>query len=257
MQKHNDLFYPDHKNKPSGRNPSGWFGLIFLILLIPVMTPAENNMEEDTFAEQRARMVSRQIENRGVTNAEVLAAMRKVPRHLFVPERYRKYAYADHPLPIGEGQTISQPYIVGYMTDVLRLKPGDRILEVGTGSGYQAAVLAELGCKVYSIEIIDALAQRARKTLRELEYRNVYIKTGDGYQGWAEEAPFDAVIVTCAPEDIPKPLVEQLKQGGRMIIPVGKSDGIQQLVLAVKQDGRLSSRSVMPVRFVPMVGQKD
>ena len=199
-------------------------------------------------------MVDKQIVNRGVTDPLVVAAMRRVPRHLFVPEDQRVSAYADHPLPIGRGQTISQPYIVAFMTESLRLKPDDRVLEIGTGSGYQAAVLSQLVREVYSIEVIPNLGIQARKTLKKLGYDNVRIRIGDGYKGWPEKAPFDAVIVTCAPEKIPEPLVRQLKEGGRMIIPVGKAGAVQKLVRAVKKGGSLVAHEVMLVRFVPMVG---
>ena len=197
-----------------------------------------------------------QILARGVTDQKVVHAMRTVPRHRFVPKNYRAYSYADHPLPIGQGQTISQPYIVAYMTEALSLKPGDKVLEIGTGSGYQAAVLAELVKTVYTIEIIEELGKRARETLKTLGYTNVHIRIGDGYKGWPEKAPFDAVIVTCAPEKIPPALVDQLKDGGRMIIPVGRQGTIQKLIRGVKSGGRLMSREVMHVRFVPMVRDK-
>ncbi len=227
--------------------------LLFSLFLIVAAdnVPAED--DDGKFEVLRDKMVSQQIEARGLKNSEILRAMGAVPRHLFVPLKYRKSAYGDHPLPIGEGQTISQPYIVALMTDLLRLKPGTRILEVGTGSGYQAAILAELGCDVYSIEIIAPLGKRAKKTLDRLGYENVQVRIGDGYKGWPEKAPFDAVIVTCAPERIPQALISQLKKGGRMVIPVGEAGGIQQLVLAVKKETELALRSVLPVRFVPMV----
>ncbi len=190
---------------------------------------------------------------RGITNARVLAVMEKVPRHEFVPEQYRNRAYDDRPLPIGYDQTISQPYIVAYMTEQLDPKPKDRVLEIGTGSGYQAAVLAQLVAEVYTIEIIEPLAQRAEADLKRLGYTNIHVRAGDGYQGWPEAAPFDAIIVTCAPEKVPPPLVEQLKDGGRMIIPVGPL-GDQELVLLRKQGKELEQHAVLPVRFVPMTG---
>jgi len=231
-----------------------FFGLTLLMLLC--ILPIGHGLaadEEDGFTRLREQMVVRQIQGRGVEDPLVLNAMKVVPRHLFVPIQYRQNAYEDHPLPIGKGQTISQPYIVAFMTAALHLKPKDRILEIGTGSGYQAAVLAEMGCDVYSVEIIASLGERAKKTLRRLGYKNVHIRIGDGYKGWPEKAPFDAVIVTCAPEEIPPALIQQLNEGGRLIIPVGESGSIQQLVLAVKEGDRLVSRSVLPVRFVPMV----
>ncbi|HPY29587.1 MAG TPA: protein-L-isoaspartate(D-aspartate) O-methyltransferase [Verrucomicrobiota bacterium] len=201
-------------------------------------------------------MVREQLQSgdRGITNARVLAAMRKVPRHELVPERVRSAAYEDTPLPIGYGQTISQPYIVAFMTEQLDPQPTDRVLEIGTGSGYQAAVLAELVQTVYTIEIVEPLAERAKADLQRLGCTNVFVRAGDGYQGWPEAAPFDAIIVTCAPEDVPRPLVKQLKDGGRMIIPVG-SFGAQNLVLLRKRGTQLERRAVLPVRFVPMTGK--
>lgn len=199
-------------------------------------------------------MVERQIAARGVSDARVLAAMNKVPRHELVPDGVRAAAYADHPLPIGHGQTISQPYIVAFMTEQLRPEPTDRVLEVGTGSGYQAAVLAELVKEVYSIEIVEPLAKRAADDLQRLGYKNVKVKAGDGYKGWPDYAPFDAVIVTCAPDHVPQPLIDQLKEGGRMIIPVGEEHGAQELYLLRKEGGKLQRRAVLPVRFVPMTG---
>ena len=201
-------------------------------------------------------MVAEQLvaPGRDITNARVLAVMGRVPRHEFVPERLRRDAYADYPLPIGHGQTISQPYIVAFMTEQLEPKPTDRVLEIGTGSGYQAAVLAELVAQVYTIEIIEELAQRAAADLKRLGYTNVHVRAGDGYLGWAEAAPFDAIIVTCAPERVPQPLIDQLKEGGRMIIPVGRVWN-QELVLLRKREGKLEQHAVLPVSFVPMTGQ--
>ena len=227
--------------------------LMILLFIAPVADQIWAGDEEDGFTALREEMVSRQIEARGVTDPAVLKAMKKVPRHLFVPIKNRKHAYGDYPLPIGKGQTISQPYIVAFMTAALNPEPQSRVLEIGTGSGYQAAILAELGCEVYSIEIIGSLAERAGETLNRLGYGNVHIKIDDGHKGWSEEAPFDAIIVTCAPEKIPPALMRQLKEGGRLIIPVGKTGGVQQMVLARKKGDHLVSRSVLPVRFVPMV----
>ncbi len=201
----------------------------------------------------REYMVSTQIRDRGVKDQRVLAAMAKVPREEFVPADQRPHAYEDRPLPIGEDQTISQPYIVALMTELLELKRGDKVLEIGTGSGYQAAILAELTPNVYTIEILPKLAQRAEQTLRRLGYTTVKVKTGDGYLGWPEHAPFDAIIVTCAPEQVPEPLQQQLAEGGRMVIPVGPQGVSQTLYVLTKRAGKLEQRSVIPVRFVPMV----
>jgi protein-L-isoaspartate(D-aspartate) O-methyltransferase len=196
-------------------------------------------------------MVKEQIVMRGVVDERVLAAMRKVPREEFVPAELRGESYKDGPVPIGYAQTISQPYIVALMTEKLRVQEGERVLEIGTGSGYQAAILAELGTEVYSIEIIPQLAQMAEGTLQRLGYKNVHVKAGDGYKGWPEHAAFDACIVTCAPNHVPQPLIDQLKEGGRMIIPVGEKFA-QQLYLLEKRNGRIVESAVLPVRFVPM-----
>jgi protein-L-isoaspartate(D-aspartate) O-methyltransferase len=206
------------------------------------------------FAAQRQLMVQQQLITRGIHDERVLAALAKVPREEFVPLESRAASYEDGPLPIGYGQTISQPYIVAFMTDQLRPKPSDRVLEIGTGSGYQAAILAELVSEIYSIEIVEPLAKTAEATLRRLGYKNVHVKVGDGYKGWPEHAPFDAITVTCAPDHVPKPLVDQLKEGGRMIIPVG-GFGDQELYLLEKKNGQLQRRAVLPVRFVPMAGE--
>jgi protein-L-isoaspartate(D-aspartate) O-methyltransferase len=223
-----------------------------------VFLPRETVAAEDALAIARQRMVADQLAGPGrdITNARVLAAMAKVPRHEFVPQRLRAQAYLDCPLPIGHDQTISQPFIVAFMTEQLEPSPTDKVLEIGTGSGYQAAVLAELVAKVYTIEIIEALAKQAAADLKRLGYTNVSVRAGDGYQGWPEAAPFDAIIVTCAPERIPAPLVEQLKDGGRMIIPVGQRWD-QELVLLRKHGDKLEPRAVLPVRFVPMTGQSQ
>ena len=201
-------------------------------------------------------MVMEQLMPRGINEERVLAAMNKVPREEFVPQDLRGASYTDQPLPIGYGQTISQPFIVAFMTEQLRLSNKDRVLEIGTGSGYQAAVLAELVAEVYSIEIIEPLAKNAEATLARLGYQNVHVKVGDGYKGWPEHAPFDAVIVTCAPDHVPQPLVDQLKESGRMIIPVGDF-GDQELSLLEKKSGELQRRAVLPVRFVPMAGEAE
>lgn len=216
------------------------------------------NAGESEFAAARARMVDEQLTVvwRGISNPAVLRAMRTVPRHEFVPLAQRYAAYEDRPLPIGYGQTISQPFIVAFMTEKLAPQASDRVLEVGTGSGYQAAVLSGLVNAVYSIEIVEPLAKRAAADLARLGYGNVRVRHGDGYQGWPEAAPFDAIIVTCAPEHVPQPLLEQLKDGGRMIIPVGEHHD-QQLYLLSKRGGQLQRDAVLPVRFVPMTGKAE
>jgi protein-L-isoaspartate(D-aspartate) O-methyltransferase len=208
---------------------------------------------EPDWANLRERMVRQQIETRGVKDPQVLKAMRSVPRHLFVPDDYREAAYQDSPLPIGESQTISQPYIVALMSELLEVGPGDKVLEIGTGSGYQAAVLAAMGVEVYTVEIRQRLCERARETLAEIGYDNVHVRCGDGYGGWPEEEPFAGIIVTAAPDRIPDPLVEQLSVGARMVIPLG--DFYQQLMVIKKTDAGVEERSVIPVRFVPMTGE--
>jgi protein-L-isoaspartate(D-aspartate) O-methyltransferase len=203
---------------------------------------------------ERQRMVQQQLMPRGIHDERVLAAMAKVPREEFVPSEARGFSYTDQPLPIGYGQTISQPFVVALMTEQLQLLPKDRVLEIGTGSGYQGAILAELVAEVYSIEIVEPLAKTADATLQRLGYKNVHVRSGDGYKGWPEFAPFDAIIVTCAPDHVPQPLVDQLKEGGRMVIPVG-GPGEQELYLLEKENGQLRQRAVEPVRFVPMTGE--
>jgi len=215
--------------------------------------PVNHQPHSPDWDAQRAHMVSHQIERRGVTSPTVLAAMRRVPRHEFVPLSHRNQAYQDYPLPIGFGQTISQPYIVAAMTEALSLRPSDKVLEIGTGSGYQAAVLSLLVSNVFSIEIVPELAQRAAADLQRLGYTNVQVRAGDGYAGWPEHAPFDAIIVTCAPENIPSPLVEQLADGGRMVIPVG-GRWSQSLVRMTKRGRTLHREDLMGVIFVPMTG---
>lgn len=200
-------------------------------------------------------MVQNQIQMRGVADKRVLEAMRKVERHRFVPQAYQSEAYEDYPLPIGEGQTISQPYIVAFMTEALELKSEDKVLEIGTGSGYQAAILAEICDSVFTMDIYPSLAVNAEITLKELGYDNVFVKTGDGYQGWEEHAPYDAIIVTCSPTHIPEKLEAQLAEGGRMIIPVGQTYS-QELILLEKKNGKMQKKNVLPVRFVPMIDAK-
>jgi protein-L-isoaspartate(D-aspartate) O-methyltransferase len=206
-------------------------------------------------ADERRRMVDEQIAERGIDDARLLDAMRRVPRHELVPPDVRPSAYSDGPLAIGHGQTISQPYVVAFMTDALDLEPGDRVLEVGTGSGYQAAVLAELVREVWTIEIVEPLARRAARDLERLGYRNVHVRAGDGYRGWPEEAPFDAIIVTAAPDHVPEPLTEQLAVGGRMVLPVGA--GTQELVLIERTPEAVKRSRLIGVRFVPMTGEAE
>ena len=209
---------------------------------------------EGHWARLRDEMVTSQIAARGVRDQGVLDALRAVPRHLFVPADLREEAYADHPLPIAEGQTISQPYIVGLMTELLEVKPGARVLEIGTGSGYQAAVLAAMGCEVYTIEIRDTLAREADKRLQSLGYKRIHVRTGDGYAGWVAAAPFAGIVVTAAPERIPEPLEQQLAIGGHLVIPVGAF--YQQLkVITRRGPDDFPERDVIPVRFVPMTGE--
>jgi protein-L-isoaspartate(D-aspartate) O-methyltransferase len=200
-------------------------------------------------------MVDRQIRRRGVTDQDVLEAMERVPRHEFVPEQQRSMAYADRPLPIGYGQTISQPYIVALMTELLELKNTDRVLEVGTGSGYQAAILSEIVAEVYSVEIIEALEAEARERLNRLGFHNVHTLQADGYFGWEEHAPYDAIIVTCAPDHIPHPLVQQLADGGKLVIPVGPPGGYQTLWQVTKSGEEIKKRNVTGVLFVPLTGE--
>ncbi len=221
--------------------------LLGFFLLLPA--PAEAG----SYKAARQKMVQEQLKSRGIQDQRVLQAMRSVERHLFVPRHLRDLSYADRPLPIGHDQTISQPYIVALMTELAEISPQDKVLEIGTGSGYQAAVLAELCRAVYSVEIVEPLAREARQRLEQLGYTNVSVRCGDGFQGWEEQAPFDAIIVTCAPPEIPPPLLEQLGEGGRLVIPVGEL--WQELRVVSKKGGRLRTREVIPVRFVPMTGQ--
>ncbi|MCI0460704.1 MAG: protein-L-isoaspartate(D-aspartate) O-methyltransferase [Gemmataceae bacterium] len=202
---------------------------------------------------QRQQMVEEQLADRGIRSKRVLEVMGKVPRHEFVAESVRSEAYHDRPLPIGQGQTISQPYIVGFMTEVADPQPGQRVLEIGTGSGYQAAVLAELAGEVYTIELLPELAEQARKRLERLGYSNVHVKAGDGYQGWPEKGPFDSIVVTCGAKEVPEPLFEQLKEGGKLVIPVGGPNEEQSLLVVTKgPEGTREVRDLLPVRFVPL-----
>jgi protein-L-isoaspartate(D-aspartate) O-methyltransferase len=219
-------------------------------------TPAPTaEQASDEWVEERMEMVDRQIRSRGISDQQVLDAMERVPRHRFVPDQYKSQAYADHPLPIGHGQTISQPYIVALMSELLQLEQTDRVLEIGTGSGYQAAILAELIDEVYTVEIIEALATQARERLKELGYDNVHVLHADGYFGWSEHAPYDAIIVTAAPDHIPQPLVQQLADGAKMVIPVGPPGGYQTLWEITKTGEEITKRNVTGVLFVPLTGE--
>jgi len=221
---------------------------------VPAQPTAPVAIEEDKFAPLRSRMVEEQIAPREIDNQEILTAMRKIPRHKFVPEDMIDLAYEDHPLPIGFGQTISQPFIVALMTQAVEPKPGQRILEIGTGSGYQAAVLAELGVEVYTIEIIPELADQAKLRLAELGYTNIHTLNADGYLGWQEFAPFDAILVTAAPDHLPQPLASQLIDGGRLVIPIGPVGFLQTLWLFVKEAEELRAINLGGVTFVPLTG---
>ncbi len=236
----------------------GFFPLFFFFLFAglggsPINQKIKKHGMSGEYAEARKRMVQEQILGSGVRDERVLRAMSKVPRHLFVPPAYRYLAYADGPLPIGMGQTISQPYIVAFMTEALKLSPEDRVLEVGTGSGYQAAVLAELVKEVFTIEIIPELGREAEKRLNEMGYKNIHVRIGDGYLGWPEAAPFDAIMVTAAADEIPQPLMDQLKAGGRLCIPVGSADFVQYLIRITKTPTGTERETLLPVRFVPLV----
>ncbi len=223
---------------------------LIIILLMAFLT-------QQDYTVLRKRMVEEQIKRRGISNQAVLDAMLTVPRHLFVPEEYRSMAYDDHPIEIGEGQTISQPYIVAYMTEKLRLKPSDKVLEIGTGSGYQAAILAYICDSVFSVEIIPELALMAKENLQKADVTNVKIKCGDGFYGWQEHAPFDAIIVTAAPDIVPKPLFDQLAEGGRLIAPVGEGHYTQYLKLYTRKNGKIISKTLLPVRFVPFTRDSE
>jgi protein-L-isoaspartate(D-aspartate) O-methyltransferase len=234
--------------------PVGRFSLIMVILLC-LLTCAAQKGKGDAYDAARRQMVKRDIQGRGIDDQRVVQAMLKVRRHLFVPEQYRSMAYEDRPLPIGEGQTISQPYIVALMSEALQLKGNEKVLEIGTGSGYQAAVLAELAKEVYSIEIIEQLAREAQGRLQELGYTNVWVRCGDGFYGWMEHAPYDAIIITCATPTIPEHLVEQLKDGGRMILPLGGDPFHQSLTVLTKKGRKVAQQQISDVVFVPMIGE--
>ncbi|MFO7866728.1 MAG: protein-L-isoaspartate(D-aspartate) O-methyltransferase [Candidatus Aminicenantes bacterium] len=230
-------------------------GTTGLLCLVPLFLSGQAD-EEGVYRQLRENMVRNQIEARGVGDPLVLQAMRSVPRHLFVPVQQRRFAYGDYPLPIGDDQTISQPYIVALMTELLGVQPGDRILEIGTGSGYQAAVLAEITSEVYSIEIIPDLARQASQKLEKLGYEHVRVRSGDGYMGWEENAPYDGIIITAATEEIPSPLFEQLKENGRMVLPLGDPKGSQTLAVVTKENGKRKIRWISGVRFVPLTRKK-
>ena len=229
--------------------------LLAAVALIALSSCHKAVTSTSEFVAERQKMIEEQLKPRGIKDERVLAAMAKVPREEFVSEKLRDQSYSDNALPIGHDQTISQPFIVAYMTEQLHLKPSDRVLEIGTGSGYHAAVLSELAKDVYTIEIIEPLAKEASARLARLGYSNAHVKAGDGYQGWSEVAPFDAIIVTCAPDKVPQPLTQQLKENGRMIVPVGSTMADQQLYLLEKKNGELAQTAILPVRFVPMVGE--
>ena len=232
------------------------FLISFLALVFVILNCSDKqDSEADKYLNQRKTMVEKQIKNRGIINKKVLDAMMNVPRHKFVPEEYKRYSYDDRPLPIGYNQTISQPYIVAYMTEILNPDPSKKILEIGTGSGYQAAILSLLYKDVYTIEIIETLGENAIKAFHESGYKNIKVKIGDGYKGWIENSPYDAIIVTCAPTDIPQPLVDQLAENGKMIIPVGEYSD-QVLFLLEKRNGKIHKTKTLPVVFVPMVHEK-
>ena len=228
--------------------------LIFIIFLLVVMYEYEHD-ESDDYTKKRQSMVFNQLRSRDIIDSKVLQAMLNVPRHQFVDEHIRESAYNDYPLSIGEGQTISQPYIVALMTQLLELKEGEKVLEIGTGSGYQAAVLAEIVEEVYTVEIYESLSKKSEKLLIDLGYRNIKFKVGDGYYGWEEYAPYDAIIVTCAPDHVPPPLLQQIKDdGGRIVIPVGGIWMVQTLMKIEKIEGKIKSKGIIGVRFVPMIG---
>jgi protein-L-isoaspartate(D-aspartate) O-methyltransferase len=237
-------------------------GTVKILLLAAALAASGVSAADDAEFDSRRRAMVEEITAQhaglaGRFDARVKDALARVPRHLFVPPEQQPYAYENRPLPIGHGQTISQPYVVAFMTDVLRLGKQDRVLEIGTGSGYQAAVLAELVRSVFTIEIVEPLAAEARQRLDRLGYRNVEVRTGDGYKGWSESAPFDAIMVTAGADEVPPPLLQQLKPGGRMVIPVGPAGSLQYLTLIEKQaDGSIRSRRILPVRFVPFTRER-
>ena len=232
--------------------------ILYLLGIFVVISPFSSFVfAEESYGQKRQAMIENHIKGRGIKDRRVLDIMGKIPRHLFVDEHVRDRAYGDHPLPIGEGQTISQPYVVALMTEALQLKPTDRVLEIGTGSGYQAAVLAGIVKEVYTIEIRKSLAAQAEKRLKDLGYTNVKVKYADGYFGWEEFAPFDAIIITASANHIPPPLIRQLKEGGMLILPLGSTVYYQTLTLATKRKGDLDVQQMGAVAFVPMIGESD
>ena len=232
--------------------------ILYLLGIFVVISPFSSFVfAEESYGQKRQAMIENHIKGRGIKDRRVLDIMGKIPRHLFVDEHVRDRAYGDHPLPIGEGQTISQPYVVALMTEALQLKPTDRVLEIGTGSGYQAAVLAGIVKEVYTIEIRKSLAAQAENRLKDLGYTNVKVKYADGYFGWEEFAPFDAIIITASANHIPPPLIRQLKEGGRLILPLGSTVYYQTLTLATKRKGDLDVQQMGAVAFVPMIGESD
>jgi len=232
--------------------------ILYLLGIFVVISPFSPFVfAEESYGQKRQAMIENHIKGRGIKDRRVLDIMGKIPRHLFVDEHVRDRAYGDHPLPIGEGQTISQPYVVALMTEALQLKPTDRVLEIGTGSGYQAAVLAGIVKEVYTIEIRKSLAAQAENRLKDLGYTNVKVKYADGYFGWEEFAPFDAIIITASANHIPPPLIRQLKEGGRLILPLGSTVYYQTLTLATKRKGDLDVQQMGAVAFVPMIGESD
>jgi protein-L-isoaspartate(D-aspartate) O-methyltransferase len=244
-------------NPPGNTDPAKFLSILviaFFLIINSAPNILSQEIEKDEFVREREDMVKYQIQNRGISDSSLLNAMRTVPRHKFVLKPYRSQAYIDSPLPIGDGQTISQPYIVAFMTEILELKRYHKVLEIGTGSGYQAVILAELSASVFTIEIFESLGNKAARLFEELDYNNIHVKVGDGYKGWIEHAPFDRIIVTCAPTHVPESLQEQLVEGGMMIIPTG-GHSAQSLILLIKKEGKLIRENVLPVRFVPMIDE--
>ena len=226
-----------------------------MMIILGLLITGRSFSQADKYYTARMNMVKTQIIDRGITDTRTIESLRKVPRHLFVPDEYERDAYGDYPLPIGYGQTISQPYIVAFMTEVVKPDRNKKALEIGTGSGYQAAVLAEIADTVFTIEIIAELAKTSDALFKKLGYKNIIGKSGDGYNGWVEHAPFDIIIVTAAIDNIPKPLIDQLAEDGRLVIPVGSPYGPQELKLLIKKNGKVKTTTLLPVRFVPFIRQ--